>query len=126
MKKVLLIDDDPVTNFINKKLIERSGLEIAIVIAESGREGLDILLDSSIKREPFPDLIIVDVNMPVMNGFEFLESLHKIETGEFTAKKIAILSSSSSRFDKARAHQLGVDSYLTKPMEPATFLDLLS
>jgi CheY-like chemotaxis protein len=115
MKKVLLIDDDSVTNFINKKLIENSGLAGEIVVAQNGKQGLDILLSSNFNN-PLPDVILLDINMPILNGFQFLQRLKELEVDLMQTIKIAILSSSDSSDDIARARSLGITHYYTKPV----------
>lgn len=125
MKKVLLIDDDPITNFINKKLIENTGLAGEILVAQSGMQGLEILVSENKNGERFPDLIVVDINMPVLNGFEFLHHLYKLDIIGPMRRKIAILSSSDRPEDKAQANQLGIEDYLVKPATSEAFIGLL-
>lgn len=117
MKKILLIDDDQTTNFINTKLIEHTGYTTEITIANTGRQGLEIIIESNQKHQPLPDLIILDINMPVMGGFEFLQALAKLEGIDTSYTKIAILSSSDHYQDKTMAIELGIQHYFTKPME---------
>src|SRR5690349_15659681 len=118
MKKVLLIDDDTITNFINETLIKNSGLANEIVIAQNGKQGLDILLERNNNRQRMPDVILLDINMPMLNGFEFLEKLREFELGSFKAIRIAVLSSSDNDQDKAKAESLGIKYYFVKPATP--------
>jgi CheY-like chemotaxis protein len=125
MKKVLLIDDDPITNFINQKLIENTGLAGEIVIAENGRQGLKILVDIHANGELFPDLIVLDINMPLLDGFDFLQQLYKLKMTDPANMKIAILSCSDNSDDREKAKELGIDSYLVKPITAGALIDLL-
>ena len=116
MKKVLLIDDDTVTNFINKKLIKKSGLADEILVAENGKQGLDMLLATTSNNQRPPDVILLDINMPILNGFQFLQRLQGFEINFVETIKIAILSSSDNADDKARAKSFGITHYYTKPV----------
>ncbi|WP_405205140.1 response regulator [Aquimarina sp. LLG6339-5] len=71
--KFLLVDDSPSTNFLNKVMIEKASISEEIRIAKNGEEAIQILNSSYI-----PDLILLDLNMPVMNGWEFLEEFQKL------------------------------------------------
>lgn len=72
---LLLIDDDPVNNFMVERLIKKLSPEIDIKICRNGKEGLKFLESNVCKP---PKIIILDVNMPVMDGFEFLECYQKL------------------------------------------------
>ncbi|HEY8402207.1 MAG TPA: response regulator [Cytophagaceae bacterium] len=72
---LLLIDDDPVNNFMVERLIKKLSPEIDIKICRNGKEGLKFLESNACKP---PKIIILDVNMPVMDGFEFLECYQKL------------------------------------------------
>lgn len=125
MKRVLLIDDDPITNYINKRVIEIAGLAGEIVLAENGQQGLEILIEGNDKGDPFPDLIVLDINMPVVNGFEFLNQLQDLAIPGCALKNITIVSSSDRNEDKVKAKELGIENYLVKPMTTAVLKRLL-
>ncbi len=126
MKKILLIDDDPITNFINKRLIQTLGIDHEVVVAENGQEGIDILVTENNAGRRFPDVILLDINMPNVNGFQFLEELYRLEIMSDAPSRIAILSSSISQLDQSRARELGIKTYLVKPMSPDTLRILLA
>lgn len=73
---VLLVDDDPTTNFLNKLLLQRMEVAEQLLVAENGREALRTLTQTCLLAEApvCPALILLDVNMPIMNGFAFLEA----------------------------------------------------
>lgn len=102
--KVLLIDDNPIDLMIHQKLVQRT-LENATVEKVMGGEAAIKFLDST---ENFPDLILLDIKMPIMSGFEFLEA---IKNRTYTGKlKIYMVSSSIDPKDI----QLAQDSELVK------------
>ncbi|WP_298544877.1 response regulator [uncultured Aquimarina sp.] len=72
--KFLLIDDSPSTNFFNKVIIEKTSMSEEIQIAKNGEEAMQILNSFYI-----PDLILLDLNMPIMNGWEFLDEFQKLK-----------------------------------------------
>ncbi|WP_299434506.1 response regulator [uncultured Aquimarina sp.] len=72
--KFLLVDDSPSTNFFNKVIIEKNSISEEIQIAKNGEEALRFLNSFYI-----PDLILLDINMPIMDGWEFLEELQKLQ-----------------------------------------------
>lgn len=125
MKNVLLIDDDYVTNFINKKMLEMTGLCSSIQIALNGAEALELLKQIILDMKPYPDIIFLDINMPIMGGFSFLEAFNKLPLLNRANTQIAILSSSDDSQDLARAKTLGIKHYLTKPVSDKCLLTIL-
>ncbi len=94
MRKILLVDDDATFNFISKVVLKSIGEE-DVDVALDGKEALDYL------KENNPDTMLLDLNMPVMDGWELLEEL--CSTNSCGDIKIAILSSSTRESDKERA-----------------------
>ena len=125
MKKlncVLLVDDNDSDNFIHKKVIEKAGITNFIGIALNGQEAIDFLMT---KRElgirdhsfPRPELIFLDINMPVMNGWEFLEEYHKLDEVQKGKVVIIMLTASTKSADIARAENtLGSGCFIFKPL----------
>lgn len=106
---ILLIDDDFATNFINKKIVQKSNIAKHIQVALNGKEAIDYLcskgeFESQHEISPQPDLIFLDINMPVMDGWEFIKK-YKNLISEERKKKISIimLTSSFNPADKAKA-----------------------
>ncbi|HYG39672.1 MAG TPA: response regulator [Cytophagales bacterium] len=114
-KSVILIDDDPIENLVNKKLIEDLSLTESIKIMFNGYEGMNYLRILNQLDLP-PDIIFLDLNMPIMDGFEFLTKFHKLPF-EFTKDiKVIVLTSSVSERDYNKAKLIGCDGYLIKPL----------
>lgn len=115
MKKVLLIDDDDATVYITERLLKKSGAEVDLLVAGHGQEALDIVREVCQSQE-CPELILLDINMPVMNGFEFLEELQKSADLSSAGLKIVLLSSSTHLSDLARAKKYPVIDFIHKPI----------
>ena len=121
---VLLIDDDDAVNTLNKIILMKSGLTQNIVAVQSGEQGLEALTEFQTKNR-WPGIIFVDINMPGICGWEFIERF-KQKFIQFKDKcLICVLSSSLDRRDRENANKSEVvDSYLSKPLSFAA-LDAL-
>ncbi len=117
-KTVLLLDDNALDNFVNKKLIEISGFGESIHVHESGITALEFL--SKAKDEDLPDILFLDIMMPIMDGFQFLEEFDKLPEKVRTKAKIVMLSTSESFKDLNRANKNSfVYKFLNKPLTEA-------
>jgi CheY-like chemotaxis protein len=114
MKRVLLVDDDPTCNLICTKFLESMGTPIKSSIALNGKQALDLLMDY--KRHPLPDIILLDLNMPIMGGFEFLIAFKELRIPGHAKVQIVILSSSDDPVDIRKAGEMGINHYITKPI----------
>ncbi len=93
LKSVLLVDDDDTTNFLNKFFINQVDTTLEVNVVENGKEAIDFLILNS-KEEIWPCLLILDTNMPVMNGWEFLSAFEeKIDTTTKENTTIVMLTS---------------------------------
>jgi len=107
-KKILCIEDDRETAaLIVEELIER-GFEVSI--AHDGRSGLAAILKN------MPDLVLSDISMPVMSGFELLERLTALEP-RFARMPFIFLTALTDRDNELKGRQLGADDYVTKPID---------
>ncbi|MFZ6010628.1 MAG: response regulator [Bacteroidota bacterium] len=116
MKNVLLVDDDQICNLLSSKTLERMGFAEGIQTALNGKEAINLLNAFLQNSHAMPDVILLDLNMPIMDGFDFLEAFKKLNLPHKENVKIIIVTSSSSPNDMFKAKQLGVDHYLTKPL----------
>lgn len=112
MKRVLLVDDDPISNFINRLVVEEV-TSCEVVIAENGQEAIDIIQNCS-TQEDYPELILLDLNMPVMDGHEFLNEFEKVS--EKPKVKIIVLTSSNAKTDVDKAQKKKIQGYVIKPL----------
>lgn len=118
---ILLVDDDAATNYLNKYFLEKVAFAKHIFQVTNGKEALDFILQKGTapKEEGvchLPDLIILDIHMDHMNGFEFLEAYGALPPS-LNQAKVIILSTSDYRNDMDRAMQFPcVVDYLVKPI----------
>jgi CheY-like chemotaxis protein len=127
---VLLVDDDEATNFINRRIITLSGLPAKIEVAINGNEALDFLRQSGqFKNQDSkqPGLILLDINMPGMNGWEFLEEYKKLPATQKEKIIIAMLTTSMNPEDEQKSKGYSeVAIFLRKPLTIANVKDLVA
>ena len=125
MKNVLLVDDDNIFNFLNTKILQLSGMANEIHTAVNGAEALDLLNNYYSGTSSLPDVILLDLNMPVMDGFGFLEAFKKLNLPRKENVQVIIVTSSQNPNDMIRAREMGVTRYLTKPLSEESLLSAL-
>lgn len=126
MKKiacVLLVDDSPSTNFYNKKIIDIENMADKVFDVQNGLEALDYILHrGNFKDEssyPRPNVIFLDINMPKMNGFEFMKEYQKLPLDQRTDILVVFLTTSNWSKDKLRVMEDNlVYDFVEKPLEP--------
>jgi len=123
--RILLVDDDSVFHFIHTKLLHSLGLT-EISTANNGEEALELLDGQVAGNRPLPNLIFVDLDMPILDGFGFIEAFKKLIIPQKEKVEIAILSSSFNPSDINRAKELGVAHYINKPISGSTIQSLIN
>ena len=117
VQRVLLIDDDEINNFICINILTKIGFSESVKAFESGLDALDYLKEllSQGKTEELPQVIFLDINMPIMNGWDFLEAYKELEKPHKIA--LFMLSSSIYKADVERASKYDdVVEFVTKPL----------
>lgn len=107
-KRILTVDDSASMRMLLKASLTKQGFDIES--AEDGEHGLSRM------NELHPDLLITDINMPKMDGFELIEEVRKLP--EFRGTPILVLSTEFSDEKKARARSVGATGWITKPFDP--------
>ncbi|MEI7669950.1 MAG: response regulator [Pseudomonadota bacterium] len=100
---VLLIDDNEVNNLLHERLIEISEFGKSIVVKQSAPEALDYLKSIASDESLFPEIIFLDIRMPIMNGFGFLDEYESMPDGIKSKAKVVMLSSTLDPEDNDRA-----------------------
>ncbi|HLP10912.1 MAG TPA: response regulator [Flavobacteriales bacterium] len=118
---ILLIDDSELDNFINEKMIEANFYAKKIYVSTNGKSALEfinnLLVSGGANNGTYPEVMFVDLNMPLMDGFEFIAHFKKIKDPKLLSCKIVILTSSVSNSDKVKVNQIGTDIVLVhKPL----------
>lgn len=109
--KILLVEDNIIEILKLKRAIENLGMNHEVLEAENG----EIALDSIKQEEINPDIVLLDLNMPKMNGLEFLAKVRNDESMRHLP--IIILSTSNNNRDLKEAYKLGVSGYILKPLK---------
>lgn len=125
---VLLIDDEPADNYLHKRVIDRAGVADQLMIFESAREALEFLDSPGPDGErPRPDLIFLDINMPALNGWEFLEEIDRRGLGEGLGAVIFMVSTSMNPSDVQRAEEMPlVSGYVSKHLNAEALAGILN
>ena len=118
IEKLLIVDDDKASTFLIQDMLEEMQVARQIYTAHNGREALRIVRDACLVTQTghCPELILLDINMPVMNGFEFLEELSQLEKHQLAHTRVFMLTSSANPLDVAKAGQYAVAGYIQKPL----------
>jgi len=125
MKRVLLVDDDKICNFIAESTLNRLGVAKEVHSALNGQEALDLFNGYFQGEVAVPDIIFLDLNMPIMDGFQFIDAFKKLDFPKKENILIVILTSSMNPQDIQQAKSLGIDHYMAKPINEEKIMTLL-
>ena len=127
IKTIVLIDDDNDTNIYNEFILSDTGIVENIVIFQNGKTALEFLTKKDdTGHYPQPEIIFLDINMPIMNGWEFLTAYKKIPEEQRAGIVITMLSSSMNPDDKIKAEKMGViNGFINKPLTETKFKELI-
>lgn len=123
---ILVVDDDQIYRYMANKMLMATGLTVDITFCKNGAEAWNFLQGKKLKNETFPDIIFLDINMPVMNGWELLKKISSMI--KKTVQKIEIYIVTSSQDEKDIKHSEQIDfisGYLVKPVLSHTFHEIL-
>lgn len=119
---ILLVEDDEVDVMNVRRAFERNNVSNPLYVAGNGLEALDMLRDGTVPTER--RLILLDLNMPKMNGIEFLQALRA--DPELSSAPVVVLTTSNDDQDKIDAYNLNVAGYLLKPVTFSNFCERMT
>jgi CheY-like chemotaxis protein len=124
---VLLIDDDAIYQFVSRKTLEATGNANKIHICSNGEEAIRHLESNVHNAAELPDVIFLDVNMPVMNGWEFLDAYQALKPSIQKDIHVFLVTSSMNDEDKEFSRRYNcVEDYIVKPLNREKISELLS
>jgi CheY-like chemotaxis protein len=115
--QILLVEDDELDVIDIRRSLEKLGILYQLHVAKNGEEAVDILSrkKGSLPDNTLPDFVLIDLNMPKMNGLELLSTIRNTE--EWRSLKCFIITTSSEAVDKKEAKALGISGYIVKPLK---------
>ncbi|NIJ55659.1 response regulator [Dyadobacter arcticus] len=117
LERLCVVDDDPVFTFLLKKIIEKTQVTLETVFFENGQEAIDYLLECNFQQQKLPELILLDINMPILDGWQFIDEYAKIHPSLSKGISIFMVSSSTENEDYERAMSTGfITDYVHKPI----------
>ena len=120
-RPIFLVEDDAVDQMLLQRALSALRIKNRLDVASNGEEALELLSRS--KGEDRPCLILIDLNMPRMNGFEFLKALRKDES--LGMIPVIVLTTSKEQKDVKESYRLGVAGYMAKPVDYLQFVELV-
>lgn len=115
-KCILLVDDDQTTILLTQLFLESMSLT-DVHASSNGQEAIDFILDHCKDPTPqCPNLVLLDLNMPVMDGFEFLDEFEQMDCTHKENIRVVVVSSSDSKRDRDRIQNYKVAGYIVKPL----------
>ena len=124
LNRILLIDDDGISNFLHRKLLMRSGIAKNIETVDTVKEGLDLLRHQEADHKP--ELIFLDLNLPGLSGWDFIDEYKTIKENNGIKSKIILLTASANPEDEQKAREINeVVEYLTKPLTDSNVKEIV-
>jgi CheY-like chemotaxis protein len=123
---ILLIEDDPGHALLIEKNLRRAGIANSIIKLDTGQKAVDFLFkkgDYSADTQPVPPLILLDLNLPVLDGYQFLRIIKNDERTR--SIPVVVLTTTDNPQEVAKCYELGCNVYITKPVEYEKFSDAI-
>jgi CheY-like chemotaxis protein len=122
MNNVLLVEDDYLDAMAVQRVFTKANIPYKMTIARNGKEALDILHGNGPNAmDTPPDVILLDINMPKMNGLEFLQELRSDSDAQLRRTKVFIMTTSGEEAERNTAQRLGITGYIIKPLSFDSF-----
>jgi CheY-like chemotaxis protein len=125
VKTLGIVDDDKIYTFLVRKTIEQTNLVQTIKVFENGLDAIDFLKKNAANRDTLPEIILLDLSMPIMDGWEFLEEYMLLSPELGRTITIYIISSSISPHDIAKAKSISlVTDFIIKPVSKEKLIEI--
>jgi CheY-like chemotaxis protein len=125
LNTIFIVDDDPIHQQITEIMLDRLNITNAVSKYSDAQEVLDYLRDFGSDASKLPDIILLDLNMPVMDGWEFLDRFQQLRDGLTKPIRVYVLTSSIDEKDQERVSSYDfVNGYLTKPLTNDVIMQL--
>lgn len=116
-KSIWIVDDDPIYQIIANKIVQRSAMFSEVTTFKNGKEAIDTVHLALESKNTIPDIILLDINMPVMDGWEFMEELSAVKPKIEKEFSVYIVSSSIAVEDKSKSKKYtDILGYISKPI----------
>lgn len=126
VKHIALVDDDDIYVFLTKRVIESTHLVDLLKVFDNGIDALNFLIENKNNLDALPEIILLDINMPIMNGWQFLEEYTKLNPTIGKKITIYLCSSSIMPIDIARAKSISeVSDFIIKPLSLDKLRDII-
>jgi len=112
---ILLVEDDNLDIIDVKRTLDKMHILNNMIVARNGEDALRILNEKERSPEAKPDIALIDINMPKMNGLEFLSAIRKMD--EWKDMKCFIITTSDEKVDRMAAKDMGISGYIVKPLK---------
>ncbi len=120
--RICIVDDDHIYRYMSSIMLQQCNFPQKLLFFTNGEEAINFLIDNVANATELPDVIFLDLNMPRMNGWEFLENYARLKPRLEKSITIYVVSSSISESDRRRAIEISdVSDYLIKPIDTAAF-----
>lgn len=123
-REIFIVDDDPIHRLLMSKLFAKQPKACKLHFFENGQKALDVLKDPG--AQPRPELILLDIEMPVMNGWQFMDAFSRLDSALTGPIRVYMVSSSFSDEDQERVkHYPLIKGYVVKPIRIEKIIELL-
>lgn len=118
--EILLIEDDKIDQMTVQRAFEKANIKNTLHVVNNGLEGLEFLKENYTNRL----VILLDLNMPKMNGYEFLKEIRKDE--KYKLMNVVVLTTSEAEEDLVKSYELGISGYIVKPVDTGKFVEAVA
>jgi len=121
---ILLVDDNQTSTFLHQQLINKLDIAHQVLLARNGQQGLEVMEQHFQTEAVYPELILLDIKMPVMDGFAFFEAFQQMNLDKQSAPQVVVLTTSLAAVDIERAREIGIQYFVNKPLTAQKLQDV--